>query len=116
MTIKLALLKSGEDIIADISEMVAGDRVVGYYMIKPCVVKLLKPHVKTDDTPGVEISLYPWMPLTKDKKIPVPADWLVTLVEPVDNLKEMYQKDVIEYGQNNQTDSVDEQSDNDQSD
>ena len=78
--------------------------------------KTAEPHVKTDDTPGVEISLYPWMPLTKDKKIPVPADWLVTLVEPVDNLKEMYQKDVIEYGQNNQTDSVDEQSDTDQSD
>jgi len=43
MTIKLALLKSGEDIISDISEMLMDDKVIGYYMTKPCVVKMLKP-------------------------------------------------------------------------
>ena len=41
MTIKLLLLKSGEDMIADISEMAYGEdadrRVVGYYLNKPCV-------------------------------------------------------------------------------
>jgi hypothetical protein len=35
MTVKLSLLKSGEDIIADIQEMVVGEdenqRVVGYF-------------------------------------------------------------------------------------
>ena len=38
MTIKLLLLKSGEDMIADISEMAYGEdderRVVGYYLNK----------------------------------------------------------------------------------
>tara|TARA_B100000035_G_scaffold257055_1_gene227102 strand:+ start:1548 stop:1898 length:351 start_codon:yes stop_codon:yes gene_type:complete len=116
MTIKLALLKSGEDIISDIEEMVVENRVIGYYMTKPCVVKLIKPNMQEDDKPGVEITLYPWMVLTKDSKIPVPADWLVTMVEPVDNLKEMYLRDVINHGKDNETDSVDEQSDSDQSD
>ena len=42
MTIKLMLLKSGEDIISDVSEMCVGteeDRqVIGYNLNKPCVV------------------------------------------------------------------------------
>jgi len=37
MTIKLALLKSGEDVITDMTEMCVGDeenkRVVGYFLI-----------------------------------------------------------------------------------
>ena len=44
MTVKLILLKSGEDIIADVTEMVVGEeeerRVVGYFLEKPCIVKL----------------------------------------------------------------------------
>ena len=31
------------------------------------------------------------MPLSKDKKIPITTDWVVTIVEPVTNLKEMYE-------------------------
>ena len=44
MTIKLLLLKSGEDIIADTTEMTVGEdedrRVVGYFLNKPCVCLL----------------------------------------------------------------------------
>ena len=41
MTIKLALLKSGEDVISDMEEMVANDQVVGYFLKYPCVAKLI---------------------------------------------------------------------------
>jgi hypothetical protein len=125
MTIKLLLLKSGEDIISDVSEMVIGNeeskRVVGYYLTKPCVVKVLKPITQSEkeDQPkqGLQVSLYPWMPLTTEEKIPVPADWVVTMVEPVSNLKEMYSKDVIDYGkETNESFGTYEQSDSNQSD
>ena len=47
MTIKLMLFKSGEDIIADVSEMCVGEgddrRVIGYRLEKPCVVKMRNP-------------------------------------------------------------------------
>ena len=47
MTVKLILLKSGEDIIADITEMAVGEeenrRVIGYFLEKPCVVKMIAP-------------------------------------------------------------------------
>jgi hypothetical protein len=125
MTIKLMLLKSGEDLIADVSEMVIGEnentRVVGYYLTKPCLIRMRNPSLvensETNKKTGFEVSLCPWIPLSSDEKIPVPADWLVTLVEPTAKLKEMYIEDVLNYGkENDKNNSTDEQSDINQSD
>ena len=58
MTIKLMLLKSGEDVIADIQEMCVGtdeDRqVIGYQLNKPCVVKMRDPNVINEEGPRKE--------------------------------------------------------------
>ena len=51
------------------------------------------------------------MPLTTDEEIPVPADWVVTIVNPTEKLKQMYIEDVVNHGKNNQSVSPDEQSD-----
>ena len=69
MTIKLMLLKSGEDIIADVSEMTVGEdddkRVVGYFLNKPCIVKMRQPELLTEQSEGprkkagYEVSLFP---------------------------------------------------------
>ena len=123
MTIKLCLLKSGEDIIADVSEMNVGNEeersVVGYFLDRPCVVKMRDPNLLNEDGPkkqsGFQVSLFPWIPLSKDTRIPVPADWLITMVEPAYKLKEMYVKDIVNYG--NQSNSTDNDSaDSDKSD
>ena len=104
MTIKLCLLKSGEDIITDITEMRIGDdepnsKVVGYFFDKPCVVKMRNPQSQAPDgntkKAGFVVSLFPWMPLTSETRIPVTADWLITMVEPTAKLKEMYIEDVV---------------------
>jgi hypothetical protein len=125
MTIKLMLFKSGEDLIADVAEMVVGEdeeskRTVGYFLTKPCIVKMRNPTQVEDvenKKTGFEVSLFPWIPLSADEKIPVPADWLVTMVEPTAKLKEMYIQDVLDYGkENNKDHSVGEQSDSDQQD
>ena len=118
MTVKLSLLKSGEDVIADIQEMCVGtdeDRqVIGYQLNKPCVVKMRDPNLMEEEGPkkksGFAVSLFPWMPLTKQLDIPVPADWMITMVEPVTKLKEMYVEDIVEYGKDNQSDSTDNDS------
>jgi hypothetical protein len=123
MTVKLLLLKSGEDLIADVHEMVLGEdderRVIGYYLDKPCLVKMRNPNNLTEETDktqkaGFQVSLFPWMPLSKDERIPIPADWMVTMVEPVEKLKEMYTEDVINHGKSNDKgDGIGEQSDSD---
>ena len=57
------------------------------------------------------MQLTPWMPLTNDKKIPVAPDWVITLVEPIPQLKKMYEDGVLKDGrQNNQSDSIDNDS------
>ena len=115
MTIKLLLLKSGEDIVSNVEEMVVGEenskenprRVIGYYLNRPCVVKLFK-DAQEDKEKGMQVSIYPWMPLAKDQRIPIIADWVVTMVDPVESLTQMYNEDIVNYG--NQSNSTDDDS------
>ncbi len=118
MTIKLMLLKSGEDIISDVTEMCVGTekerQVIGYYFEKPCVVRMRDPNLIEEEGPkkksGFSVSLFPWIPLTAENRIPVPADWLITMVEPTAKLKEMYVEDVVNYGKDNKGTSTDDDS------
>jgi len=99
MSIKYLLLKSGEDVIADVQEMAVENKVVGYYLKYPCRVKLIS-QVETADTEGrvpSKIQLLPWMPLSKDKIIPVVSDWVVTITEPIVQLRDMYAEGVEKY-------------------
>jgi hypothetical protein len=110
MTVKLAILKSGEDVIADIQEMVIEDKVIGYIFNKPCSIKM---KVKEEDADNekvdsVKIRLTPWIVLTKDTKIPVSLDWVITLVDPIDQLLKMYEEDVLNDGKTNQDNSINE--------
>ena len=115
MTVKLALLKSGEDLIADIQEMVVDNSVVGYFFENPCVVTVLAKEYSPDKVKKpCQLQLTPWMPLSNDPRIPIPSDWLVKMVEPIRQLKEMYEKGVLKNEQDNQSDSSGEQSDTDQ--
>lgn len=93
MSIRLALLKSGESIISDIHEMVSeNDKVIGYFLTKACKVELKKNEEEED---AFKIILFPWAPLTKTKKIPIPSDWVISIMEPIDKLLEIYERDVI---------------------
>ena len=119
MTVKLAILKSGEDIVADIKEMIVGEgdaaRVVGYFLTKPCGVSLNSKNIKVDDEKDTyQLKLFPWCPLTKQEKIPISADWVVTIVDPIDKITEMYTKEVL--GDGSESSSSDKQTDSSKSD
>lgn len=98
MSVKLVVLKSGEDIITDVQEMVVGDeneqKVVGYFFDKPCVVKLFGHTPEEDRESPFRIQMMPWIPLSDDEKIPVAADWVITIVEPIEKVKDLYLKKV----------------------
>ena len=118
MTIKLMLFKSGEDVIADVTEMRVGSeeesQVIGYHLNKPCVIKMRDPNLLKEEgvrkESGFSVSLFPWIPLTAQETIPVPADWLITMVEPVEKLKEMYVEDIVNYGKDDKGNSTDDDS------
>jgi hypothetical protein len=96
MSIKLVILKSGETIISDIREMILGEdeskAVIGYYLYNPCAIVLdsLDETQEVDEKRKVSIRLFDWMPLAKESKIPIVAEWVVGIVDPVDSLKETY--------------------------
>jgi len=137
MTVKIALLKSGEQIIADIKEMITGsdgeesldNRVIGYIFEFPYVVHLRNPELIIDkDAPiQLEISMFNWLPMSKDHAIPVPPSWVVTIYEPTKKVKDMYvnvlekikknKENLKKIGdQNDKTNSLDEQADSDKQD
>ena len=119
MTVKLVMLKSGEDIIADVKEIKSNEEVIGYYFFDPLIVKMYSPEepVVLSEENGVEgnhgttkefsskvgITFYPWVPLSLDTKIPCSADWVITIVEPVENLKKLYQERLNGRGENDQS-------------
>jgi len=105
MTIKLATLKSGEDVVSEIKEMVVGEdeerKVIGYFFTKPCVVRLIntmKVNEQDKENKSFEINLVSWAPLSKDETIAIPSDWVVTIVEPIDKVREMYENEVLKNG------------------
>ena len=104
MTVKILLLKSGEDVIADVQEMVSEEKVIGYFLAKPVGVKLI-PKKSNDEKKETSISMFPWMPLAKEKAIPLPTDWVVTMVTPIDKIEQMYKEDVLNGETTDQTDS-----------
>ena len=120
MTVKLVMLKSGEDIIADVKEIKSDEQdVIGYFFHDPLIVKMYEPEepVVLSEENGVEsehgttkeisskvgITFYPWVPLSAEKKIPCSADWVITMVEPMQNLKKLYQEKINGRDKGNQS-------------
>lgn len=98
MSIKLVVLKSGEDVIADVKELISGDNVVGYLLQDPqLIVAETIPNLSENEDlqesgSNLKITLSPWMPLSKEEQIPVRPDWVVTIIEPISDIREMYEE------------------------
>ena len=95
MSIKLALLKSGEEVIADISEFrqKETDILISYLFKKPYCIKIKTSQVLVEDEsrPKHELAYYKWMTLSKDNDIIVNKDWVVCITEPLDSVKKNYE-------------------------
>ena len=101
MSVKLVMLKSGEDIITDVKELKSEEGIVGYYFHNPLIVKMYHPEEPTvlnedgssrEYESRISVQFYPWIPLSEESRIPCSADWVVTIVEPVKNIKKLYQE------------------------
>ena len=102
MSVRLLLLKSGEQIITDAKELRRKeedvpmvDKVYGYLLSKPHRVSANKPLVLTenvDDRRNVEITLSPWILLTEDKVMTIPKEWVITIVNPIESIVKMYEE------------------------
>lgn len=100
MSIKLAILKSGEQVIADIKEYVdETQRVISLLFTNPYIVMFLTPELLMEGlvedpeaTVSHKVSFSPWIVMSEDKSMTVPVDWVVTVVEPIDWVKKSYEE------------------------
>ena len=94
MSVKLILLKSGEKIISDAKDAVDEGKTQAYVFNNPMLVKITDSYLLVEEgeerNSGVNITLTPWIVFTEDEDIVVAPDYVVSIMEPVKDLKEMY--------------------------
>ena len=104
MSIKLIMLKSGEQLIAEAKELVNDEKEVkGYLLDKPHKVITNTPLLLTEEQSNdssVEVTLSPWILLSEDQEVVVKPDWVITVVQPLPSVIKMY-KEKLKNGQSN---------------
>ena len=94
MAIKLALLQSGDQIIADVTEVLSGDKAVAYLFKKPQKLSYNAPipfiEQDTGGEASVEVTLSNWITVADDDEIPVTINQVVALVNPIQDVVNMY--------------------------
>ena len=97
MSIKLTLLKSGEQLISDMKELVAEgqNQPHAYLLNNPHTIDINHKEFVTEDEKvsgdfGINVSLLPWIILSKDKTMIIPIDSVLTVVEPLESVTQMY--------------------------
>jgi len=95
MSVKLVILKSEEMLIADAKEVVSEGTVRGVLLSKPHTVSAMEKTVLTESDSGnanyeIDISLKPWLILSKDNEFLVSSDYVATVCDPIVSVKEMY--------------------------
>ena len=99
MSIKITVLKSGEQIISDMKELMAENenKVQAYMLVNPHTYELSEKQFMTEEEKeledsdfGINVSLLPWIILSKDKKMIIPTDSVLTVVEPLESVTQLY--------------------------
>ena len=98
MSIKLSLLKTGEQLISEMKELVAEDQdqAHAYMLENPHIIEIKDRQFVTEEDKsrggdfGIDVAMIPWIVLSKDKKMIIPIDSVLTIVEPLDSLTQMY--------------------------
>ena len=96
MSVKLIILKSQEEILADLKELVLEDKVVGFQLTEPRVLSLSRASTLTEEENKISVNFSKWQIYTDDKVFQIPADWVVTICEPIESLKKSYEENVNE--------------------
>ena len=98
MSIKITVLKSGEQIISDMKELMAEgqEHAQAYLLNNPHTYTINEKQFITEDEKkdgdfGIDVSLLPWLILSKDSQMIIPVDSVLTVVDPVNALTKLYQ-------------------------
>ena len=95
MSVKLLLLRSGEEVICQAREIVNKDtqEPMGYHLHKPFRLDILSTEeagIVVDEKKGFQLSWFPWAPLSKDRDFFLPSGHVLTAYDPLDSILHQY--------------------------
>ena len=99
MSIKITVLKTGEHIISDMKELMTEgeENAQAYMLVNPHTYEINEKQFITEEEReledgdyGINVSLLPWLILSKDKKMIIPIDSVLTVVEPLESVTQLY--------------------------
>ena len=99
MSIKITVLKTGEHIISDMKELMTEgeENAQAYMLVNPHTYEINEKQFITEEEKeledgdfGINVSLLPWIILSKDKKMIIPTDSVLTVVEPLESVTQLY--------------------------
>ena len=97
MSIKLTLLKTGEQLISEMKELTAEgkEEPQAYLLDNPHTVEINEKQFVTEEEKksgdfGIDVTLLPWIILSKDKQMIIPTESVLTVVEPLDSVTQLY--------------------------
>lgn len=111
MSIKIFVLKSGEKLISDAKELLDNEilkkpTVTGYLLKEPHLVMVHRERVylteeveNSDSGREIQVTFSPWIILSEDTEFVIPVDWVVTIADPLNSIKTMYEDKIN--GKNN---------------
>ena len=97
MSIKLTLIKTGEQLISEVKELVpeGQEQVQAYLLENPHTVEINEKQFMTEEEKkdgdfGINVTLLPWIILSQDNQMIVPFDSVLTIVEPLNSVTQLY--------------------------
>lgn len=97
MTVQLVVLRSSEEVIADVKELVLEEdgkqKIIGFLLKEPRSLSLSRTMTlnEEEDPSRVSVNFVKWQPFSEDKEFQIPADWVVTICNPLEKLKTSYE-------------------------
>tara|TARA_B100000214_G_scaffold48118_1_gene30172 strand:- start:83 stop:526 length:444 start_codon:yes stop_codon:yes gene_type:complete len=95
MSVKLLLLKSGEEVITEVKEILDPNSKdpIGFHMHKPFRLDIVsndEDGIVINQTKGYQVSWFPWAPLSKERDFFLPGHHVLTAYDPLDSITEQY--------------------------
>lgn len=95
MSVKLLLLKSGEEVITEVQEMLNPEtkEPMGYHLHKPFRLEIVsndEAGIVFNREKGYQLHWFPWAPLSKDSDFFLPSGHVLTAYDPLDSILHQY--------------------------
>ena len=95
MSVKLLLLKSGEEVITEVKEIADPEtkQALGFHLHKPFRLEIVSNEeqgIVFNREKGYQLSWFPWAPLSKDEDFYLPGHHVLTVYDPLDSIAEQY--------------------------